>query len=99
MIFNRMMTRTILKKVFSRKSNDKVYLNTKNTNMYFNMWYMWGIFRFWTCGDPLVLLKVTGWSAASLKLTFHPKLCKLSKIQIKVHFQVVWFVFLKFPKN
>ena len=40
------------------------------------------------CGDSLFFVKVTRWSAASLKLTLYSKWCKLSQIQIKAHFQL-----------
>ena len=44
----------------------------------------------------LILVKVAGWSAASLELTLLPKWCKLWRIQDKTHFQVVLLCFSSF---
>ena len=92
--FHRIMTRTILRKFISRKCKRA---------------HMWCALQFGTIcpiikhkntyGDTLNLVKITGWSAASLKLTLLPKWCKLSQIQNKAYFRLFWLVFIKFPEN
>ena len=97
MIFHRIMTRAVLGKFISRKSNDKVFWKCKRKHIcgvFCNLGLsvlLWNIKN--TCRSTLILVNVTGRSTASLKLIILLKWCKLSQIQNKTYFQVVLVCF------
>ena len=97
---HRIMTRIILEKFISRKSNDKISWKCKK--------HICGVFCSLgpyallqdknTCGGTSILMKVARWSATSCNC-IHPKWCKLSQIQNKAHFLVVWVCFSQISRK
>ena len=98
MTFYRIMPRTILEKLISRKSDDKVSWKCKKV-------YMWYVMQFRTilsiikhkkiCRDTLISVYLVGKSGTSLKLTLFTNSCKLFKIQNKAYFYVVLVCFYR----
>ena len=80
MIFYRIMTRAILGKFISRKSNDKLSWKCKKA-------YMWCVLQLGTICLIIyhknTLVKVAAWSAVSSKQRFLPKWWKLFQIHKK----------------
>ena len=100
--FYRIVTKTILRKFISRKSNDKVSWKCKKS-------HMWCVLQFGNIclfikhksiwGGTLILVKVAEWSAAFLELTLLPKWYKCPKSKTRYIFRLIQFVFLKSPEN